>query len=358
MVHFLVVNLGLLLYANRVNLVRWHSMASISRRGEAWRAMVRRRGQTLTRTFDTEAQAEAWAIAEEARIIGGATAAQIKKTPSGTTVASLFDRYAREVSPQKDGGRWEIIRLAKLAPAFPMAAIELDGAAVAEWRDSRLREVSPSSVNRELNLISAVLTRAIKEWRLPLAANPVHMVARPRMPHARRRRVSGAERVAILERLGWDGASEPATLNQWVAWTFCVALETMMRQGELLRLTWEHVHLDRKFCHLPKTKNGHPRNVPLSSKAVALFNLLTVRDATDRVVPVSAGTFGIYFREAVKLAGIDDLHFHDSRREALTQASKKLSNVAELARASGHRTTRALMAYYEPDATDLADKLG
>lgn len=327
-------------------------------RGGAWRAMVRRRGQTLTRTFDTEAEAETWATAEEARILGGATAAQIQRMPSGVTIAALFDRYAREVSPLKGGGRWELIRLVKLAADFPIAATELDGAAVAEWRDGRLLQVSASTVNRELNLISAVLTRAIKEWRLPLTVNPVHMIQRPRMPHARTRRVPDHERAAILERLEWDGAGEPTGIRQWIGWGFCVALETMMRQGEILRLTWQHVHLERRFCHLPKTKNGHPRNVPLSSRAVALFALLRPGDADSRVVPVGAGTFGVYFRAAVRSAGIENLHFHDSRREALTNASKKLSNVAELARASGHRTTRALMVYYEPDATDLADKLG
>ncbi len=333
-------------------------MASIMQRGNAWRAMIRRRGQVLTRTFDTEAEAETWAAAEEARILRGATAAAIIRTPSSLTVEALFDRYAREVSPEKGGARWEMIRLRALAPAFPMAAIELDGAAIAEWRDRRLKVVSAATVNRELNLISAVLTRAVREWRLPVAANPVHAIQRPPQPRSRRRRVSDDERAAILSALAWDGLSEPADIREWIAWAFCLALESMMREGEILRLTWRHVHTGRKLCHLPRTKNGHPRDVPLSSKAVALFAMLTPRDADARVVPVDQGTFGAYFREAVRDAEIDDLHFHDTRREALTRMAEKLPNIAELARASGHRGTRSLMVYYEPSATDIADKLG
>lgn len=333
-------------------------MASILQRGNAWRAMIRRRGQVLTRTFDTQAQAEAWAEAEEARILAGASAAHVTQTPSSITVAALFDRYARQVSPSKDGARWEAIRLRALAPSFPMAAAALDGAGMAEWRDARLRTVSAATVNRELNLISAVFTQAIKEWRVPLAANPVHAFRRPPQPNSRTRRVSDDERAAIIKELAWDGLREPADIREWIAWAFCLALETMMREGEILRLTWQHIYIGRQFCHLPKTKNGHPRDVPLSTRAVALLNMLTPRDAAARVVPVDAGTFGAYFREAVKGAGIEDLHFHDSRREALTRMAEKLPNIAELARASGHRGTRALMVYYHPTATDTAKKLG
>jgi integrase len=332
-------------------------MASISPRGTAWRAMIRRRGQTLTKTFDTEQQAKDWATAEEARIVRGATAVQVRKTPSGMKVADLFDRYGKEVSPDKGGARWEIIRLAALRPAFQMAVTDLDGAAMAQWRDDRMQSVSAATVNRELNLISAVLTRAIREWKLPMAANPVHSIQRPPQPRSRRRMVPAEDRAAIIKELGWDGEGEPEDIREWIAWGFCLALETMMRQGEILNLTWGNVHLDRKFCYLPKTKNGDDRKVPLSSVARSLFGLLKEGAPGTRVVPVTAGTFGAYFREACRNACVEDLHFHDTRREALTNTSKKLSNVAELARASGHKGTRALLVYYHPDITDIASKL-
>jgi integrase len=340
-------------------LVQEISVATIYQRGDTWRAQVRLRGQQHGNTFDTEAEARAWAEAIERQIKAGkaATAARAAAAIPGT-VADLFDRYAREVSPTKGGERWEIIRLRKLATEFQMTPAELDGAAMAEWRDARLRQVSAYTVKREMTLISAVLTKAIKEWRLPIAANPCHQIEWPRQPAERKRRVSPAERAAILEKLGWDGTSAPSNIERWVAWGWCLAMETMMRQGEILRLTWQHVHLDRRFAHLPKTKNGEARDVPLSSRAVALFDLLKPGVPNQRVVPVNGGTFGNYFRLARKAAGVEDMHFHDSRREALTNASKKLANVAELARASGHRSLRSLMIYYQPDASELAEKLG
>jgi hypothetical protein len=67
-------------------------MASITKRGNAWRARARRRGQTLTKTFDTKAEAAAWVTVEEVRIVRGATAAHVRKLPSNLTVAELFER--------------------------------------------------------------------------------------------------------------------------------------------------------------------------------------------------------------------------------------------------------------------------
>ena len=320
--------------------------------------MVRRKGQSKARTFSTEAEAVAWADATEAQFLTGKPTSE---GPAGVfTVTDLFDRYAREISPSKGGARWEIIRLRKLAqsPTFQVPVTALDGPAMADWRDARLQEVSAGSVKRKMSLVSAVLTRAMKEWRCGITVNPIHTIEWPRQPHARRRRVSPDERAAIMAALGWDGTSAPVTRRQWVAWGFLAALETMMRQSEVLKLTWDHVDLTRCVAHLPKTKNGEHRDVPLSTSAVALLRLLPEGRPGERVCKVNAGTFGGYFRRATKAAGIVDLHFHNSRREALTQASKKLNNVAELARASGHRSLRSLMIYYEPDASELAAKLG
>jgi len=46
-----------------------------------------------------------------------------------------------------------------------------------------------------------------------------------------------------------------------------LALETAMRQGELRRLRWQHIDLNRRTAHLPDTKNGEARTVPLSTTA-------------------------------------------------------------------------------------------
>ena len=268
-------------------------MATITQRGSSWRAMVRRKGVKAWQTFSTEAEAVAWGEVEDARITRGDPPSATPIAPAGQSVADLFDRYAREISPSKQGERWEVIRLRKLAADFPMATATLDRVTIAEWRDRRLQQVSAGSVRRELTLMSAVITHAMREWRLSLQANPFHLIKRPAAPEARTRRVSDDERAAIMKALGWTGEHAPTTRKQWVAWGFCLELETMMRQGEIFRLTWRHVHLAKKYNHLPRTKNGHKRDVPLSSRARALIALLPAGEGDQKVLPMNAGTYGI-----------------------------------------------------------------
>jgi integrase len=236
----------------------------------------------------------------------------------------------------------------------------------AAWRDARLRVVSPATVNRELNLLSAVFRVASREWGHANHINPVRQIARPRKTPARKRRTSEAEIAAIRACLSWDGQSKPVTSSQWTAWCHALAVETAMRRGEILGLTPDRVRLDEAVAELlageekdrvGQTKNGEGRMVPLSQQARALFALTQPWVSVVPIVPVAGGTMDALFRRAVKAAGIADLHFHDSRREALTRAAPKLGHALALARMSGHKDPRQLLDYYQPDPADLAKML-
>lgn len=62
------------------------------------------------------------------------------------------------------------------------------------------------------------------------------------------------------------------------------------------------------------------------------------------------------FRKVRDKAGIENLHFHDTRHEAITRLSKKL-DVLALARMIGHRDIKELMTYYNESASDISKKL-
>lgn len=61
-------------------------------------------------------------------------------------------------------------------------------------------------------------------------------------------------------------------------------------------------------------------------------------------------------RRARDAAQIKNLHFHDSRAEAIWRLSNKL-DVMELARMIGHRDLKSLMHYYNADPDEIADRL-
>lgn len=336
-------------------------MATFQKRGDSWRAIVRKAGhKPISASFNTKPEAAAWATATEAKLNEGGVVRE-DGAIGLPTVASMLRRYALEVSPTKSGERWEVMRLEMLGrnyPVFQKAVSRFAPQDMADWRDERLRVVSASSVNRELNLISAVFTTAIKEWRMPLRENPVHLIRRPKSARPRKRRVDNTEVQKICGALSWDMQSAPQISKHFIAWSFAFAVETAMRRGEILRIQWRHVHLSARYIHLPLTKNGEERNVPLSSRAVELLKLLAPGKPDDDLVPVNAGSFDTLFREAKNKVGLKEIHFHDSRREAATRMSKLLPNVLELSAVTGHKTLKMLQIYYEPKATDIAAKLG
>lgn len=339
-------------------------MATLQKRKKSWRVQVRRKGGALSATFDTKAEAEAWAIATEAKILAGNGVETIFQEPiapvAGKAAKDVFTRYAKEVSPGKRGGRWEEIRIKMLirrSRLFDRPITAITGPDMAEWRDKRLCKVSASTVNRELCLISSMFTHAMKEWRVGLTFNPCALITKPRKPRPRTQRVTAADRKAIIAKLGWNGISEPTTSGQWVAFAFYLALETAMRKGEILSLRWSDIDFDARHAHLDMTKNGDERDVPLSKAAMALLRIVKKREPAAPAVPVQTGHFDKLFRDAKREAGLSHIHFHDSRREAATTMAPKLSNVLELAAITGHKSLSMLQIYYKPSAADLAARL-
>ena len=72
--------------------------------------------------------------------------------------------------------------------------------------------------------------------------------------------------------------------NTWFRPVILFAIETGMRRGEILSLTWEHVHLGKRYVHLPDTKNGDSRVVPLSPLALELLRDLPRNIRSDQKV--------------------------------------------------------------------------
>lgn len=340
-------------------------MASITQyRGKTWRAVIRKTGFAPTsKTFDTKAAAQSWATRTEASMITG-THRDVIKEARTQTVRELLEKFRDEVTPLRKGGDWEVTRLNKMLREAEFVQRRLDQIEPGDirvYRDDRLKLVSPSSVNREMNLISGVFTHAIKEWGAPLSANPVHLVARPKgTGRQRNRRWTEDEIAKFLKVSGWQENVKPTVGREYVGWAVLVAIETAMRMGELCSLTVGNFHPSERFIFLDDTKNGDSRNVPLSRKALEYFEVLTQGlEKEDRIFPYETHTLGVFFNRIRKEAGLADadLHFHDTRHEAATRLSKKLSNVLELSAVTGHRSLQSLKRYYNPTPIELASKL-
>lgn len=330
-------------------------MASIKKIATGWRAQLYVKGQRESGVFSTKGDATAWAVEREAQL------RKMADTGINTdkTLQDAFDRYHKEVSPTKRGEdrtRWEGNRL------IAIAGHQIDGLALGKrkltditsdilgrWRDMRLREVAASTVNRDFALLSNVFSIACKEWSW-LAKSPTTNVRRPANPEPRDRRISTEEIERLTLALGYDGSTVESKSDA-VAVAMLFAIETGMRAGEICSLKRADVTDD--VAHLPRTKNGTRRDVPLSPRAIELLKQLP---NADTYFGITTSSLDALFRKAKTRAGIEDLTFHDTRHEAITRLARKL-NVLELARMVGHRDLKMLQIYYNETAAEIAKKL-
>ncbi len=327
-------------------------MAAYRKRGANWRVEVSVSGRRASGTFSTKREAQVWAAREETRL-RESTGEESPDLP----FRDLLERYSREVSARKRGYARErnMVNVLLRDPLADTPLRTLSPRDIAAWRDRRLRQVSGASVDREMTILSHACSVARREWGW-LGANPVSDVRRPPTAPARTRRPTQAETDALLLVLGYSRDEPPRTRSARVGAAYLFAMETAMRAGEICGLEWKHVN--KRHVHLPHTKNGHARDVPLTKEARKILEQIRlVTEGNQAVFDVSSAILDALFRKAKKRTMIEDLHFHDTRREALTRLAKIFS-VMDLAKISGHRDLRVLQnVYYAPSADDLAEKL-
>lgn len=320
-------------------------MASIRKDRGKWRAEIYRRGIRKSKSFPTKQQAKDWASRTEYLLDNGeAVAARM-------TFGEVLERYVREVSPGKRGRRWEETKVNRLRrdPIWHVRLGDLDAATFSDWRDNRLTEVSAATVLREMNFLSAVMSCARRDWGL-IGSNPLSDVRRPKPPPPRDRLPTPDE----FERLAIAAGDDLTQTRARAYHAFLFACETAMRAGEICGLTWDRLDLERRVARLDRTKNGTSRDVPLSSAAVDLIRALP---HADPVFGLTSKTLDASFRKVREMAGVEGLHFHDSRAEALTRLSR-IVDVLTLARIAGHKDIKMLMVYYRESPEDIAKRLG
>jgi integrase len=201
-------------------------MATVEKRGEFWRVKVRRTGfPTQSRTFDNKALAQRWAREIENEMDRGDFVDRTEAEKN--SLAEVLKRYQREISPTKKGADSEDYRIDSILKSrvcqTKMSA--LSSAHLASYRDERLAQVSSSTVNRELNVISHAIEIARREWGIYLSENPVRLVRRPKPPRARDRRFAKDEEKRLLNEC------RSRTRNPFLLAVVQIALETGMRQA-------------------------------------------------------------------------------------------------------------------------------
>ncbi len=247
-------------------------MASIRRRGLKWQVQVRRKHtSSFSQSFHTYKDAEEWARYMEVQADRRDLPADLGALKR-ITLKHLVERYRDTVSVNKRRYSIERYVLNQFLhhPICCKSLAELRTADFAAYRDQRLTEVKPASLKRELGPIHHMFGVARREWGLPLPNNPLDslLIGGKDQPRERRLRPGELDQLKRSMELCRNPIIRPVVL---------FALETGMRRGEILSLTWDCVDLRNRALTVRAAKNGHARTIPLTRAAVEILEIVLSR---------------------------------------------------------------------------------
>ncbi len=227
------------------------------------------------------------------------------------------------------------------------------------FRDSRLatphsripkQTLSASTVKGDLLLISHIFTTCVQEWGMDELPNPVSKIKKPKANPGRTRRLTDAEQSKLLHH-----AHNHPNVEMYAI--VVIALETAMRQGEILKATWENINWQKRILHLPITKNGDARDVPLSIKAFGILHDYLPRKSEGKIFSYTSNGLKSSYRHLVKTIGIKNLTFHDLRHSAISSLLERGLNTIEVSTISGHKSMSMLKRYAHLQVFKLVKKL-
>ena len=321
-------------------------MASISAHKDGYRAQVFTLGVRDSKVTRTKREAVIWAAARETEI------RTMRDTPPGDryTLEDLLDRYLALVVPKHKGGVREAAAIKalkrRLADIHKLDTVVSKAGPVLEmYRDLRLETVAEPTVLREIKYLGVAFEEAKAEWKW-LETNPVRAIRKPSSNPHRDRTISRTEIKGMLREMGYPRRKNGTCL------LFLLALRTGMRAGEMCQLTWDRVF--EKHVYLAETKTK-PRAVPLSKKARRVLSMAKGRH-TELVFGLKETTLSGLFIRYRKRSGLEGFRFHDTRHTAATWMSEKV-DVMTLCKIFGWTDPKMAMVYYNPKASDIADKL-
>ena len=136
-----------------------------------------------------------------------------------------------------------------------------------------------------------------------------------------------------------------------------LALDSGMRRGEIFKMRWQDIDLDNNLIRIvgTHTKTERERIAPLSQRAKV--ELEKLRKITKGENPFPFMDIKRSFATAKRLAGIDDLHFHDLRRTAITRWIQQGTSLAFAGKFAGHSQLQTTMKHYTATDANMIQEL-
>jgi len=303
---------------------------------------------------------------------------EAQRARASTLKVFLEGRYSEWATENLRSGAIQVKRMkADFAEWLDKPMSALNPWLIEGYRKKRQqRKRSPKTINREIQRLRAAVARAVT-WGL-LDAHPFASIKPLKQDKGGRvRYLSTEEEKALRDALQTREGELRAARDRFNAWRAArhlkllpprrngyvdhlqpmvlVAMNSGLRRGELLSLTWGDVNLEGKVLTVRggTAKTGQTRRVPLNVEAITVLTAWRkLAEETGAAAYVFPGTDGVRmgsvdrsWERAATLAKLSDFRFHDLRHHfasKLVQAGVDLNSVRELL---GHTEITMTMRY-------------
>jgi integrase len=191
----------------------------------------------------------------------------LEKARKPVPFSKLAERYREFASGYKRGWETEKYIVNEFADLFgttPLANITTWQ--IEKWKADKGKELDLATVNRRLTVIKHMFRKAV-DWGL-IKTNPATGVKRFTVISERTRFLTGDEVQNLLTKCEADVTSP------WLLPLVTLALNTGMRQGELLNLKWEGVNFERGVISVMQTKTMRWKTVAMNAATREALNWL------------------------------------------------------------------------------------
>lgn len=337
-------------------------MASFQKRGDAWRAIVRRKGHApKSKTFPTKTLAKVWADRVELEL---AEAEARGTVGAGLTIAELVDWYRRDVGKMKRVSKTQTGNLTRIREGLgSVVASKLTVAQIIEFvrrrrqgehvngKGLKVPACGPATMTVEVGYLAELFKLATSMGKVTLERDVV-AEARPALrlvklvakSQKRDRRPTAGELQQLRE--SFAAAAWRAMIPMVDIVDFAIA--SSRRQSEITRLLWADVNESKRTCVVrdakhPRAKAGNHRTFPLLGAA---WEIVQRQPKTaPEIFPYNSKSIGAAFTRACAELRIDDLHFHDLRHEATSRLFEQGYSIEQVAAVTLHESWQELKRY-------------
>jgi len=266
----------------------------------------------------------------------------VPATAPSITFAQAVEEYVKAKARKKSLAH-DKLYLGELQAALgadtPLS--EITAASINRWKNDKLaakcartgREYSAAAINRPLAALRHLLQLAHEQQWAALPTVPkIRLEAEP---EGRIRWLEPDEEARLL------AACQKSRSRELTA-VVTVALETGLRRGELLGLTWDRVDLSRGVLRLEVTKSGKRREVPMRQ---VVYDVLAALPEPREGQVFRTRSIRTAFESAVAAAKIDSFHFHDCRHHFASWFVMRGGTLPALQKLLGHADLKMTLRY-------------